>query len=105
MAGPRGRRSRAAGHDSDRNRDERAAPPGTFAVDISFRALQPDADLRRRIAERLEPSESAGAAFAVESAEQSATADRGGLQPCRTNLLVHAAQHKSQVRPDGAEIH
>ncbi len=35
--------------------------------------------------------------------ENSAAADRHRLQPGGPDLLVHAAQHQSQVRPDGAE--
>ncbi len=34
----------------------------------------------------------------------SAAADRHGLQPGRTDLLVHAEEHESAVRPDGAEV-
>src|SRR4029077_2886175 len=105
MAGPRSRRSRAAGHDTDRDRDERAAPSGASALDIAFRTLQPDADLRRSIAKRLEPAEGAGAAIAIESTERPAAADRGGFQSRRANLLVHGARHQSQVRLDGPENH
>ena len=91
VAGPRGRRSGAAGHHSDRNRDERHPAPGASAVHVAVRPLQRDADLRRRIRERLEPAEGAGAAVAGHPARESAAADRHRLEPGRPDLLVHAA--------------
>ena len=40
----------------------------------------------------------------VESARRPAAADRHRLQPGGPDLLVHARQHQSPVRPDGAEV-
>ena len=54
------------------------------------RAFQPDADLRRRLGQRLEPAEGAGAALAGRAAGWPEAADRYRLQPDRRDLLVHA---------------
>ena len=48
-------------------------------------------------------AEGAGAAVAGHPAAGSAAADGHRLEPGRPDLLVHAAQHQSRVRPDGAE--
>ncbi len=92
VARPRRRRSGAAGHHPARNRDERHPAPGASALHFAVRPLQPDADLRRRIRQRLEPPEGAGAALAGQPAERLAAADRLRLQPGRPDLLVHAAR-------------
>ena len=41
----------------------------------------------------------------VNIAHRPAAADRHGLEHGRPDLLVHAAKHESQVRPDGAAVH
>ena len=38
------------------------------------------------------------------TAGKSATADWHRLQPGGTDLLVHAEEHESEIRPDGAEV-
>ena len=55
--------------------------------------------------QRLEPAESAGAAHAGEPAAGSAAADGHGLEHGWPDLLVHAAKHQSEIRPDGAAVH
>ena len=78
--------------------DERNPASGAPALRfVSVRAFQRDADLRRRIGERLESRESSGAAFPGHSAARSAAADGHRLEPGRPDLLVHAAQHQPAV--------
>ena len=74
------------------------------AVDFAVRALQPDADFRRRVGERLESREGAGTAVASQLAGRRAAADGRRLQPRRPDLFLHAAQHQSAIRRDGPEI-
>ncbi len=77
--------------------DERNSAPRASALVFRLRPFQRDADLRRRIGQRLESPESAGAALAGHAAGQSAAADRLRLQPGRPDLLVHAEEHESQL--------
>ena len=58
---------------------------------------------------RLEPRTGAGAAFAGHPAAGRGrrwriAANANGLEPGRPDLFLHAAQHESRVRPDGAEV-
>ena len=68
VAGPGRRGSGAAGHDSDRNSDERNSASVASAVRVDFRSLLRAADLRRQLGQRLEPAEGAGADGASRSA-------------------------------------
>src|SRR5215467_8893307 len=96
--------SGTAGHDTDRNRDERSAAPGASAVYLAFWVVERDAHLRRSVRERLEPPEGPGTALAGHTSSESAASDWHRLEPCRPDLLFHAEEHESQVRPDGVEV-
>ncbi len=47
---------------------------------------------------------SAGAAFQVTLPNGVSTADGNRLEPGRSNLFLHSAQHQSAIRPDGIEV-
>ena len=80
--------------------------PGVVAsaLVLHLRALRPEADLRRRHGQRLEPREGAGASGAGHAAAGRLAADGHRLEPGGPDLLLHAAQHQSAIRRDGAEI-
>ncbi len=58
---------------------------------------------RRSIGQRLEPAESTGEAHAGQCPSRRPAANRHRLEHRRPDLLVHASEHKSSIRPDELE--
>src|ERR1039457_2253855 len=105
MAGPFRGRSGTAGHDSDRNSNERNAASYLSAIRVHFWPVLRDHDLRRQFRERLEPAEGPGKAYAGHSAARTPASNRLGLEPGWTDLLVHAEKYQPSLRLDGVEVH
>ena len=85
--------------------NERIAAPVASAVRVDLRALQRDADLRRRVGQRLEPAEGAGTAVASESAQRLCSRRSGtDLSPVGQIYWYTLEEHQSEVRPDGSEV-
>ncbi len=103
MAGARCRGGRAAGHHPDRNSDERRRPPGPSALAVAGRPVVHHAHLRRSVGEPAEPPAGAGEADPGDFAAGNQSADRPRFFAGRPNLLVHAHQQRSALRPDGVE--
>src|ERR1019366_4624852 len=80
MAGPFRGRSGTAGHDSDRNSNERNAASYLSAIRVHFWPVLRDHDLRRQFRERLEPAEGPGKAYAGHSAARTPASNRLGLR-------------------------
>ena len=104
MAGDLGRTDRAAGDHSAGNRHERDSGRGASALLLAVRLVGREADLRRRIGQRLESRAGAGAAGAGHLAARRDAADGDRLEPGRPDLFLHAAEHQSQIRRDGIEV-
>ena len=103
--GPRRRRSGAAGHDSARNRDERNSAPDASALRVAVRTLERDADLRRRLGERLEPAEGSGAARAGDACRKACSRRSGtDCSPVGQIYWYTLHEHQSAIRRDGAEV-
>ena len=61
-------------------------------------------DLRRQLGQRLEPPEGARAAQSGRSARWRVAFHGHGLEPDRSDLLVHAEEHESHDRFDGPAV-
>ena len=86
--------------------DERHSAPGASALRFALRAFQRDADFRRRI------RRTTGTGRRFWSGSRRSRLPHERLQPQigtdwspgRADLLVHAEEHESEVRLDGAEV-
>ena len=76
-----------------------------FAVGIAVRPVQRDADLRRRVGERLEPRRRSWSASPKSRCRTNLQPQMGtDYSPGGTDLLLHADQHQSGIRRDGTEV-
>ena len=106
MGGTFRRRSGTAGDDSDRDSNGRNAAHDLCALRVYFRPVVRHHDLRRQLRQRLEPPEGAGAAHPSKPPQRTepSASNRNGLEHHWPDLLVHAAEHQSPVRPDGVKV-
>ena len=92
MAGPRRRGSGAAGHHSDRNRNERHSAAGFAALDFALRPLFGADELRVRRRPLLRARAGLRAGGQCDAAQRAAAFDFAAVQPQRLDLPLRSAE-------------
>src|ERR1700677_3199348 len=97
MAGDFRGTDRAAGHDSAGSGDERHSACGASAFVLAVWTFGFEADLRRRVGQRLEPRAGAGAVKRGHAAAECRAANGYGLESGWADLFLHAAEYQSRL--------